>query len=305
MTIRLTSGKISVPIAGTLIFCASNVCAGRQIWTHRPGREACEASERGGHGSERGNAACVNRRKVIPERERKMYGDIIILSGAGISAESGIPTFRDSDGLWNNHRIEDVATIEAYRRNPEAVHDFYNNLKTDLQKAEPNPAHLAITRLQNEYKNGTVSVVTQNVDLLHEKAGNRNVYHIHGQVDQAVCMNCGRVITTWGEVMTETVCPGCGVPAMMKPNIVFFGENLLRMNEVDALLDKCRLLIAVGTSGAVYPANTFARIAKYHGADTVELNLRTTVNNYDFDRHIVGRAGETLPVFVDELLAEN
>ena len=198
-----------------------------------------------------------------------------------------------------------MATIEAYRRNPEAVHDFYNNLKTDLQKAEPNPAHLAITRLQNEYKNGTVSVVTQNVDLLHEKAGNRNVYHIHGQIDQAVCMNCGRVITTWGEVTTETVCPGCGVPAMMKPNIVFFGENLLRMNEVDALLDKCRLLIAVGTSGAVYPANTFARIAKYHGADTVELNLHTTVNNYDFDRHIVGRAGETLLVFVDELLAEN
>ena len=109
-----------------------------------------------------------------------MYGDIIILSGAGISAESGIPTFRDSDGLWNNHRIEEVATIEAYRRNPEAVHDFYNNLKTDLQKAEPNPAHLAITRLQNEYKNGTVSVVTQNVDLLHEKAGDafapRNKY---------------------------------------------------------------------------------------------------------------------------------
>lgn len=277
----------------------------RQIWTCRPGCKACEASERGGRGSERGNAACVNRRKVIPERERKMYGDIIILSGAGISAESGIPTFRDSDGLWNNHRIEEVATIEAYRRNPEAVHDFYNNLKTDLQKAEPNPAHLAITRLQNEYKNGTVSVVTQNVDLLHEKAGNRNVYHIHGQIDQAVCMNCGRVITTWGEVTTETVCPGCGVPAMMKPNIVFFGENLLRMNEVDALLDKCRLLIAVGTSGAVYPANTFARIAKYHGADTVELNLHTTVNNYDFDCHIVGRAGETLPVFVDELLAEN
>lgn len=304
MTIRLTSGKISVPIAGTLIFCASNVRAGR--YGHagpvvRPAKLRSGADEvRNGECS-----LCEQAEGYTGKRERKMYGDIIILSGAGISAESGIPTFRDSDGLWNNHRIEEVATIEAYRRNPEAVHDFYNNLKTDLQKAEPNPAHLAITRLQNEYKNGTVSVVTQNVDLLHEKAGNRNVYHIHGQIDQAVCMNCGRVITTWGEVTTETVCPGCGVPAMMKPNIVFFGENLLRMNEVDALLDKCRLLIAVGTSGAVYPANTFARIAKYHGADTVELNLRTTVNNYDFDRHIVGRAGETLPVFVDELLAEN
>lgn len=233
-----------------------------------------------------------------------MYGDIVILSGAGISAESGIPTFRDSDGLWNNHRIEDVATIEAYYRNPEMVHDFYNELKKDLQNAEPNPAHTAITRLQNEYKNGTVSVVTQNVDLLREKAGNKNIYHIHGQINQAVCMNCSHVITTWGDVDTQTVCPQCGAVAMMKPNIVFFGENLLCMNEVDALLDKCKLFIAIGTSGAVYPANTFARIAKYHGADTIEFNLHTTVNNHDFDRHIIGKAGTTFPKFVESLLAE-
>lgn len=234
-----------------------------------------------------------------------MYGDIVILSGAGISAESGIPTFRDSDGLWNNHRIEDVATIEAYERHPEQVHDFYNGLKIDLQQALPNPAHLAITELQNGYRNGTVSVVTQNVDLLHEKAGNRNIYHIHGQIDQAVCMNCGRITDARGEVTTETLCAGCGMAATLKPNIVFFGENLLRMNEVDALLDKCRLLIAVGTSGAVYPANTFARIARYHGADTIEFNLHATVNSYDFDRHVIGRAGETFPRFVKELLAES
>ncbi len=229
----------------------------------------------------------------------------MILSGAGISAESGIPTFRDSDGLWNNHRIEDVATIEAYYRNPEMVHDFYNELKQDVLKAEPNPAHMAITRLQNEYKNGTVSVVTQNVDLLHERAGNHNVYHIHGQIDEAVCMSCGRVMTAKGDITIETVCLQCGVRAMMKPNIVFFGENLLRMNEVDNLLDECRLFIAIGTSGAVYPANTFARMAKYHGADTIEFNLHTTVNNRDFDRHVIGKAGETLPVYVDELLKES
>ncbi len=231
-----------------------------------------------------------------------MYGDIVILSGAGISAESGIPTFRDSDGLWNNHRIEDVATIEAYYRNPEMVHDFYNELKKELQNAEPNPAHKAITRLQQEYKNGTVSVVTQNVDLLHEKAGNKNIYHIHGQINQAVCMNCAHVITTWGDVDTQTVCPQCGAVAMMKPNIVFFGENLLYMDKVDALLHKCKLFIAIGTSGAVYPANTFARIAKYHGADTIEFNLHATVNNYDFDKHVMGKAGETFPEYVENLL---
>ena len=233
-----------------------------------------------------------------------MYGDILILTGAGISAESGIPTFRDSDGLWNNHKIEDVATIEAYYRNPAMVHDFYNELKKDLQIAEPNAAHLAITRLQQEYKNGTVSVVTQNVDLLHEKAGNKNVYHIHGQINQAVCMNCSHVITTWGDVDTETVCENCGAVAMMKPNIVFFGENLLCMNEVDALLSKCNLFMAVGTSGAVYPANTFARTARYHGADTVEFNLHPTMNGGDFCKHFFGRAGDVLPEYIETLLAK-
>jgi len=231
-----------------------------------------------------------------------MYGDIVILSGAGISAESGVPTFRDSDGLWNNHRIEDVATIEAYYRNPELLHDFYNNMKAELREKEPNPAHLAITRLQKEYKNGSVSVITQNVDLLHEKAGNTNVFHIHGQINQAVCMNCGHIITGWGEISTETVCPSCSVPAMMKPNIVFFGESLLCMNQVEQLLPKCRLFIAIGTSGAVYPANTFARSAKYYGAETVELNLTNSLNNKDFDRHFIGKAGEVFPAFVEELL---
>ena len=233
-----------------------------------------------------------------------MYGDIVILSGAGISAESGIPTFRDSDGLWNNHRVEDVATIEAWYKNPVAVHAFYNQLKKDIANKQPNPAHLAITRLQREYKNGAVNVVTQNVDLLHEKAGNTNVWHIHGQIDQAVCMRCGRVLPAAGDMDEKAVCPSCGVAGKIKPNIVFFGENLLYMDKVEALLARCRLFVSVGTSGAVFPANTFARTAKYHGAETVEFNVGETVNRYDFDRHVTGPAGTTLPAFVDELLKE-
>ena len=209
----------------------------RQIWTCRPGRKACKASERGGRGSERGNAACVNRRKVIPERERKMYGDIIILSGAGISAESGIPTFRDSDGLWNNHRIEEVATIEAYRRNPEAVHDFYNNLKTDLQKAEPNPAHLAITRLQNEYKNGTVSVVTQNVDLLHEKAGDafapRNKYalEIDDEIDPPMFkISDTHFAATW---LLDPRAPKVEMPPELKDRVARMSAEAKKIEEAE------------------------------------------------------------------------
>lgn len=150
----------------------------------------------------------------------KQYKNIVILTGAGISAESGLATFRSSNGLWNNHRVEDVASVEGFRRNPALVHDFYNDLKLEIQKAKPNPAHLAITRLQNEYP-AEISVVTQNVDTLHEKAGNKNIYHIHGQINQAVCLNCGHILETFGDVDTETVCAQCGVAGMMKPNIVF------------------------------------------------------------------------------------
>ena len=181
------------------------------------------------------------------------YKNILILTGAGISAESGLSTFRSSNGLWNNHRVEDVASIEGFERNPALVHDFYNELKIEVAKAKPNAAHLAITKLQQEYP-GQVSIATQNVDTLHEKAGNQNVYHIHGQINQAVCQNCGQILETFGDVDTETVCPHCQIMGMMKPNIVFFGENLLCMDKVDELLRHCDLFISIGTSGVVYPA---------------------------------------------------
>lgn len=151
------------------------------------------------------------------------YQNIVILTGAGISAESGLATFRAANGLWNNHRVEDVATVEAFARNPEYVHEFYNELKQELIRAVPNLAHLALAKLQQNYP-APVTIVTQNVDTLHEKAQSTGVLHIHGQINQAVCLNCGYVLETWGDVNTETVCRQCGVPAMMKPNIVFFGE---------------------------------------------------------------------------------
>ena len=231
----------------------------------------------------------------------KQYQNILILTGAGISAESGLATFRSSNGLWNNYPVEDIATIEGFQRNPALVHDFYNNLKEEIQKAKPNAAHLAITKLQQNYP-GKVSIATQNVDTLHEKAKNTDIYHIHGQINQAVCLNCGHVLETFSDVDTQTVCPNCQVGGMMKPNIVFFGENLLYMDKVDKLLRSCDLFISIGTSGVVYPAAGFVQTAKYYGADTIEFTLETTANNYLFDRHIYGPAGKTFPPFVDELL---
>lgn len=232
---------------------------------------------------------------------RKKYNRILFLTGAGISAESGLSTFRSEDGLWNKHRVEDVATIEAYYRNQDYVHDFYNNMKPELWNTKPNNAHLAITKLQQEYP-AEVNIVTQNVDTLHEKAKSKNVYHIHGQINQAVCMNCGNVLETWGDVSSETACSNCHIIGMMKPNIVFFGENLLYMDKVEELLRTSDLFVSVGTSGLVFPAAGFVQTAKYYGADTVELNLEPTSNNIYFDKHIMGKAGTTLPKFVDEML---
>ena len=233
----------------------------------------------------------------------RIYKNIVILSGAGISAESGLSTFRSENGLWNNHRVEDVATIEAYYRNPDYVHQFYNEMRPELYKANPNPAHKAITKLQEKYQ-ANINVITQNVDVLHEKAGNKNVYHIHGQINQIVCLNCGHVFETWGDITSEDKCEKCGTVGMLKPNIVFFGENLLYMDKVDSLLKNCDLFVSVGTSGVVYPAAGFVQIAKMFGADTYEFNMEKTSNNLLFDHHIYGPAGTTLPKFVNELIKE-
>lgn len=231
----------------------------------------------------------------------RVYKNIFILTGAGISAESGLSTFRSENGLWNNHRVEDVATIEAFARNPDYVHEFYNQMRPELFKAEPNAAHLAITKLQHEYP-ANINVITQNIDVLHEKAGNANILHIHGQINQIVCLNCGHIIESWGAYSSEDECENCHICGMLKPNIVFFGENLLYMDKVEKLLQSCDLFLSIGTSGVVYPAAGFVQTAKFFGADTYEFNMEKTSNNLLFDHHIYGPAGTTIPQFVDTLL---
>ena len=189
-----------------------------------------------------------------------------------------------------------------FEKNPQYVHQFYNKLKPELLKAKPNLAHQCLAKLQPEY--GTkVDIITQNVDTLHEKAGSENVYHIHGKIDESICLNCGHVLKSWGDVDMTTTCQYCNTCGMFKPHIVFFGEIPLYMDEVEKKLRECDLFISIGTSGKVYPAAGFVHTAKYYGADTIEFNLEETSNNCLFDRHIRGKCSVTLPKFVDDLLA--
>ncbi len=227
--------------------------------------------------------------------------NIVILTGAGISAESGLATFRGSDGLWDNYKVEDVASIEGFEKNPELVHTFYNNLFLKVQKAEPNEAHLAITKFQQERKDLQIDVVTQNVDLLHEKAKSENIYHIHGRIDECVCLNCGHIEKRKGDFHFNMPCKKCGQINVLKPNIVFFGEMPMYMDKVEKMLQQCDVFIAVGTSGVVYPAAGFVQTAKYYGAKTYLFNLDNTENNFFFDKQILGKAGETLPEFLADL----
>ena len=228
--------------------------------------------------------------------------NIVILTGSGISAESGLKTFRSEDGLWLNYRVEDVCTVEAFEKNPVFVHGFYNQLRPIMMKAEPNAAHLAITRLQEALPGITINVVTQNVDLLHEKAGSKNIYHIHGRIDECVCTNCGHLVKTPGDVEGDEPCPQCQMEGMFKPNIVFFGEMPKYMDEVDKMLSACDMFIAIGTSGVVYPAAGFVRQAKWHGAKTCLFNLDPCENSSAFDEEILGKASQTFPKFVEDLI---
>ena len=228
----------------------------------------------------------------------------MILTGSGISAESGLKTFRSEDGLWLNYKVEDVCTVEAFEQNPAFVHSFYNELRPIMLNALPNAGHQAITTLQQELPHININVITQNVDLLHEKAGNKNIYHIHGRIDECVCMNCGHIIKTLGDVETDEICPQCNTMGMLKPNIVFFCETPQYMDAVDKMLSECDMFIAIGTSGVVYPAAGFVRQAKLHGAQTYLFNLDPCNNSTSFDKEILGKASQTFPKFVEQLIQE-
>ncbi|MCA0927681.1 NAD-dependent deacylase [Ruegeria profundi] len=226
---------------------------------------------------------------------------IVILTGAGISAESGLGTFRDEGGLWSQHRIEDVATPEGFARNPALVHEFYNARRIQAAKARPNAAHAALARLQKDF-HGKVTLVTQNVDSLHEAAGAQGVIHMHGTLAGALCASCGHRWPAPPEMMVGEPCVACTAPAA-RPDVVWFGEMPYFMDEIYDHLAEATLFAAIGTSGQVYPAAAFVHEAQHSGARTVELNLDPSSGASSFDNVILGPATETVPRWVEGLLS--
>ena len=226
---------------------------------------------------------------------------IVILTGAGISAESGLGTFRDEGGLWAQHRIEDVATPEGFHRNPDLVHAFYNARRAQAAEAEPNAAHHALARLEREHP-GEVLVVTQNVDGLHEKAGSRNVLHMHGFLAGALCASCDYRWPAPLEMLKSDTCPACG-HAATRPDIVWFGEMPYYMDEIWSHLASADTFVAIGTSGEVYPAAAFVQEADRGGAHTIELNLAPSSRVSDFAETCFGPASQIVPEWVAQELS--
>jgi NAD-dependent deacetylase len=227
--------------------------------------------------------------------------NIVVLTGAGISAESGIATFRASDGLWEEHRVADVATPEGFARDPALVQRFYDARRARLREVEPNAAHVALARLDAEWP-GTLLIVTQNVDDLHERAGAKRLLHVHGQLRSAWCLACD-VRSPWREDLGHgPACPSCEEAGRMRPDIVWFGEMPYEMERIDRALMQADLFVSIGTSGAVYPAAGFVQTARYAGARTIEINLEPSLGSVYFEESRTGPAGELVPAFVDELL---
>ncbi|MCB1490092.1 MAG: NAD-dependent deacylase [Bauldia sp.] len=230
------------------------------------------------------------------------YQHIVVLTGAGLSSESGLSTFRDKDGLWSKYRIEDVATPEAFARDPEGVLAFYNRRRRRVIGTRPNAGHVALARLEAEFP-AKVTTVTQNIDPLHERAGTRNVIHMHGEILKALCMHCGTRRRWEMDLAIETACGTCGRTGGLRPDVVWFGEMPYEMDRIADALATCDLFISVGTSGSVYPAAGFAARALSAGAHTVELNLEPSRNNALFAEAIHGKASEVVPDYVEKLLA--
>ena len=227
--------------------------------------------------------------------------NIFILTGAGVSAESGLATFRGPDGLWEGHRVEDVCTPEAYARVPALVHEFYNARRAKLGTVEPNDAHRALAKLDAEWP-GKLLLVTQNVDDLHERAGSKRLLHMHGELTSGWCLACDERFGWSGPMGEGAACPSCAVEGQVRPDIVWFGEMPYDMERIDEALQACDLFVSIGTSGAVYPAAGFVQTARYCGARTLEMNLEPSLGSVYFDESRTGRAGELVPAWVDEVL---
>jgi NAD-dependent deacetylase len=229
------------------------------------------------------------------------FHNIVVLTGAGLSAESGLGTFRDKDGLWSEFDLEQVATPQGFARNPARVHDFYNLRRRRLGAARPNAAHHALARLEREHR-GRMLTVTQNVDPLHEVAGTSKLIHMHGELARVLCGACAKSVEWTGDLSAETVCASCGKEGAMRPDVVWFGEMPREMERIFEALLACDLFISIGTSGSVYPAAGFVAEAREIGAHTVELNLEPSEGASLFAEAHYGPATEIVPGFVERLL---
>ena len=227
---------------------------------------------------------------------------IVILTGAGISAESGIDTFRSAGGLWEQHRVEDVATPEGFARNPNLVLNFYDMRRAALANVAPNPAHAALARLERAFS-GELLLVTQNVDDLHERGGSARVLHMHGELKSALCTACEMRSPWLGTMIERPPCPVCQAP-MLRPDVVWFGEMPYEMGRIYRSLETCDLFVSIGTSGAVYPAAGFVQEARANGARCLELNLERSEGSRFFHQTRLGPASVLVPEWVEEVLGD-
>lgn len=234
-----------------------------------------------------------------------MPRSIVVLTGAGISVESGLPVYRGADGLWENRRLEELATPEAFEADPELVLRFYNERRRQLldDRVRPNRAHRALARLEREY-DGSVFLVTQNVDDLHERAGTTRVLHMHGELLWMLCVHCGAQFECRTDIHRDDVCRACGHQSTLRPDVVWFGEMPRQMPEIQAALNQCDLFMSVGTSGNVYPAAGFVELANNGGARSIEVNPESTSVASLFHEHRKARACEEIPSLVADLLLE-
>ena len=230
---------------------------------------------------------------------------VVILTGAGISAESGVKTFRDNDGLWENHRIEDVATPEAWHTDAQLVWKFYQARRRQMKEVEPNPAHESLAKLESEIKDFTL--ITQNVDDLHERGGSNTVIHMHGRLQTLRCESSGQIEHRMADsdLNDDFVnCNFCAEPSRMRPDIVWFGEIPMEMEHIYSAVESCDVFIVVGSSGHVYPAAGMVHVARSVGAHTILVNYEMPANGEDFDEVHPGKAGEVLPSLVESWLTE-
>lgn len=227
---------------------------------------------------------------------------IVILTGAGVSAESGLATFRDKDGIWAKVDYREVATPQGFARNPAKVHEFYNWRRHNMANVQPNAAHFALARLEHEFR-GDFLLITQNVDELHERAGSKKLIHMHGQHTQALCAACDTRRPWRDDLSVELICQDCGTAGTMRPDVVWFRETPYHMDRIQTALEGCDTFVSIGTSGTVYPAAGFVAEARQRGAHTVELNLEPSHGHSLFHEARYGPATEIVPAYVDELLA--